>query len=243
MIGMVVSEQDIAGKNMLNSFETRDYDNSKYELKVIPQDIIYPEKIDDWGFEFCVFASRHRSRAGTPSLTVHSTGNFGKADYGGEERTLQNTLANAKHNIYQELRECSLDYEVTLEVTHHGPTNFETPLFFVEIGSSETQWRDEEAAEFVVDCILSGLQSKKKHQTAIGFGGGHYAPKFSEMESVAFSHICPKYAADDLTEDLIKQMIDKTADGVDFAVLDEKGLKGRHKVLIKRVLDGLELEY
>ena len=239
MIGIVYSEKDLAGKNIAAALKER---GCKHELVRIRQDIIYPEGIDALGMEFLVFASRHRSKAGTPSLTVHSTGNFGKAEYGGSDKELQATLANPKHNIYLELRECTLDYEVTLEVTHHGPTGAKTPLFFVEIGSAEKQWGDEEAAGFVADCILKGLASTKKHQHAIGFGGGHYSPKFSEMDT-AFGHICPKYAADLLDEGLVKQMAGKTVDGVDYAVIDEKGLKGGQKVVIKRALDGLGIEY
>ncbi|MCK4328195.1 MAG: hypothetical protein KAW41_07075 [Candidatus Diapherotrites archaeon] len=260
MIGIVASEKDIAGMSMLESLKARGFEDTfeewagtpvlgKGDLRAatIPQDIIHAESMDGlaelFDLEFLVFASRHRSQAGTPSLTVHSTGNFGKAEFGGREKELQATLANAKHNVYLELRECTLDYEVALEVTHHGPTGFRTPLFFVEIGSSEKQWRDKEAAEFVVDCILAGLESNKKHQHAIGFGGGHYAPRFSEMEEVAFGHICPKYAADLLDDGLVKQMVEKTVDRVDCAVIDEKGLKGRQKLVIKKALDGLGVEY
>ena len=132
---------------------------------------------------------------------------------------------------------------MTLEATHHGPTGFKTPLFFVEIGSGEAQWRDAEAADFVADCILKGLASGKKHEHAIGFGGGHYCPKWSEIEDVAFSHVCAKYALDPLTPELVRQMIERTADGVDFAVLDDKGMKSRHKTMVKAALDGLGIDY
>lgn len=260
MIGIVASEKDRAGMNMIASLKAIGFSDSfeefrgkpvlemgNYRATTIGEDIIYAEHIDELAerldLEFVVFASRHSSKSGNPTLTVHSTGNFGKAEYGGEDRTLQNTLANVKHNIYLKLRECTLDYGVSLEATHHGPTKFKTPLFFVEIGSSEERWGDKEAAEFVVDAILEGTGSKESWQHAIGFGGGHYAPRFSGMEEVAFSHICAKYALDSLDSGLISQMVEKTADGVDFAVLDEKGMKGRHKVLVKGALDALGIEY
>jgi len=260
MIGIVASEKDIAAMNLLGAIKLRGFENSfddfygkpvfekgNYRATTISEDIIYTKRIDELAerldLEFLVAASRHSSKSGRPTLTVHSTGNFGKAEYGGESHELQNTLANARHNIYLKLQECALDYEVSLEATHHGPTGFKTPLFFVEIGSSEKQWKDKDAAEFVADAIFRGLESKKKWQHAIGFGGGHYAPRFSGMEEVAFSHICAKYALDELTDWLVGQMVDRTVDGVDFAVLDEKGMKGRHKVLVKGALDRLGIEY
>ncbi len=233
MIGIVYSKQDEAGKNIANALLNK---KCSHQLIKIQEDIIHPKAVDSLGMDLLVFASRHKAVSGKPSLTVHSTGNFGSADFGGKAHTMQNTVANTKHNIYLELLECTLDYEITLEVTHHGPTNFSTPLFFVEIGSTEKQWMDLEASEFVAECILNGLKSNKKHKHAIGFGGGHYAPKFSEMD-LAFSHICPKYACDSLSEDLVKQMIEKTVDKVDLAVLDEKGLKGRQKTIIKEMLN------
>lgn len=238
MIGIIASEKDLAGMNILGELKSRSYSTS-----LVSQDIIHAQGIDSLGLELAVFASRHKSQIGTPSLTVHSTGNYGKAEYGGEPKTLQNTITNAKHNIYLELRNCALDYEVVLEATHHGPTGFKTPLFFVEIGSTKKQWIDKQAGEFVAECIVKGLDSKKKHEHAIGFGGGHYCPRFSEMEDTAFSHICPKYAADELTPELVKQMIEKTIDGVDYAVIDEKGLKSKHKHIIKQELDSLGMEY
>ncbi|MFC2175173.1 D-aminoacyl-tRNA deacylase [archaeon] len=240
MIGIVYSEKDLAGKGIAAELKAI---GCRHELVKITQDIIYPKGIDALGMEFLVFASRHKSSSGTKSLTVHSTGNFGKAEFGGRDKELQATLANAKHNIYLELVGCALDYGVTLEATHHGPTEFKTPLFFVEIGSSEEQWADKKAAEFVAECIARGLDSKKKHPHAIGFGGGHYAPKFSGMEEVAFGHICPKYAAGLLDGGLIQQMVERTVDGVGHAVIDEKGLKGGQKLVIKRALDGLGIDY
>ena len=39
-------------------------------------------------------------------------------------------------------RSSVLDYEITIEATHHGPTSLKKPLLFIEIGSTEKQWAD-----------------------------------------------------------------------------------------------------
>ena len=139
--------------------------------------------------------------------------------------------------------EDTLDYAVSLEVTHHGPTGFRTPLVWAELGSTEKQWGDKEAAAFLVGCIEKGSKRKDNAETVIGFGGGHYAPKFSLLEEkVAFGHMCPKYACDLLGRGLIEQMVEKSG-GVDYAVLDDKGLKGSQKATIRQVLDEIGVEY
>jgi len=38
-------------------------------------------------------------------------------------------------------------YTVTLEATHHGPTDMEVSVMFVEIGSSMEHWIDQRAGE------------------------------------------------------------------------------------------------
>ncbi len=41
----------------------------------------------------------------------------------------------------------------SLEVTHHGPTENQTPLFFVEIGSDEEQWRNPSLGELTAEAL------------------------------------------------------------------------------------------
>ena len=208
----------------------------------------YPADYDalamKYDLDYYVVASRHWSESGTPCLTVHATGNFGKALYGGRDRELQIVPANAMRNVFEELiLDPPKGYEVSLEATHHSPTQFRTPMFFAELGSSDRQWQDKEAAGYLVRAILSGIRDNERVEAAIGFGGGHYCPTFSLIErEIAFGHVAAKYAMDLLTEDIINQMVVKTIDGVNKAVLDS-GLKGhqRKKVEIALKRHGIEL--
>ena len=43
-------------------------------------------------------------------------------------------------------------FEVTYEVTHHGPY-LETPTLFIEIGSSEATWGDRDAARAIARAL------------------------------------------------------------------------------------------
>jgi len=217
----------------------------KYRMP--PEPSPYPADYDvlaaEYGIDYYVVASRHWSSSGTPCLTVHPTGNFGKALYGGRPRELQRVLANPMRDIFLELlKEPPRGYEVSLEATHHSPTQFETPMFFAELGSSKCQWADEGAATYLAEAIIGGIASRSQTTVAIGFGGGHYCPTFTVMEAeTAFGHICPKYALDLLTEDLISQMVERTVDGVDRAVLD-KGMKGYQRKKAEVALRKLGVE-
>jgi D-aminoacyl-tRNA deacylase len=219
----------------------------KYKVPKEPDP--YPMDYDafarKYGIDYYVVASRHWSSSGTPCLTVHPTGNFGKAMYGGRDRELQRTVANPMRNVFLALIEGPpRGYEVSLEATHHSPTQFETPMFFAELGSSERQWTDGTAASYLVQAIIKGIGSRDKAAVAIGFGGGHYCPTFTVMErETAFGHVCAKYALDLLTEDLVRQMVERTVDGVDRAVV-ESSAKGhqRKRVEVSLKKCGVEIE-
>ncbi len=257
MYGIIISKKDPVAVNALPMFLEKGFEKvkegvfHKNDVYLIEreQDVLYLEGLDEvakeFGLDYLVIVSRHSSAKQIKSLSVHPTGNFGEAKYGGRDKELSYTFANGMQRVFVELLNRNPgDYQVTLEVTHHGPTQYETPMFFAEVGSTDTEWNDLEAVEALVMSILEGGKRKKKSEVAIGFGGGHYAPKFTPLEeTVAFGHICPKYNADNLSEEMIEQMIRKVSDGVDFAMIDEKGLKGQQRTLVKGWLDKLGIEY
>jgi D-aminoacyl-tRNA deacylase len=146
------------------------HDNADLELKTVlgndPECIIY--------------ASRHRSESGKRSLTVHPIGNFGSADFGGRPKTL---VPSSPHLMTQALRLLrkkakDLDFSVSYEATHHGPY-LQTPTFFIEIGSDENAWRDENAALAIAETLLE--VRTKDYPVGIGVGGGHYVPRITDV--------------------------------------------------------------
>jgi len=265
--GITLSTVDQAAANAFEIFkgrgfrETREgiYENGDMFLVPVPREIVpvegeaptgadpYPFDYDalaaELGVDYFVVASRHWARSGQPSLTAHATGNFGDALLGGRPHELQYVPADALRNFYVALkRNPPQGFMVSLEATHHSPTQFRVPIFFAEVGSSEVQWDDLTACEYLVDAILEGIASKEKAPHAIGFGGGHYCPKFSVMEGEhAFGHIAAKYAIPNLNDELITQMVKKTG-GVERAYI-ESGLKGSEKTMLKAALGRLGIEY
>jgi len=203
----------------------------------------YDSLAERYELDYIVVASRHASASGTPCLTVHSTGNFGKAVYGGRNRELQKVKPNPMRDVFLEiLKAPPKGFEVSLEATHHSPTQFETPMFFAELGSGKRQWMDEKAGAYLAGAIVDGIASEGDAPVAVGFGGGHYCPTFTVMERErAFGHICAKHSLDLITEDLVRQMVVKTVDGVDVAVFD-KGMKGYQRKKAEVILKKLDIE-
>ena len=265
--GITLSLADPAGKTMLSKFRERGFKEKEKNVltkgdKIIlvmdhlivpaeqflknltpqPYPADYTKIASEHELEYIVVTSRHWAASGRPSLTAHPTGNFGKAMYGGNPKELQMTAPNPMRNIYMKMLDSPPErFQVSLEATHHSPTEFEVPMFFVEIGSREEQWRDENVAEYLVGCILEGMDLKEEAPVAIGFGGGHYCPKFSELiQDNAMGHMAAKYAIELLNEDLILQMVEKSQ-GIDKVLLD-KGLKGKHKRIVIGLLSSVGIE-
>ncbi len=137
------------------------------------------------------------------------------------------------------------EYKITLEATHHGPL-IDKPCVFVEIGSTENEWKDRKAGFVIARAISETLKSFKENpynEIAVAIGGPHYCPNFNKIQlnsNIAISHIIPQYALP-LTEEMVREAIDKTEEEVDFVLLDWKGLGNSEKR--QEVLDILSKLY
>jgi D-aminoacyl-tRNA deacylase len=190
--------------------------------------------------DILIFASRHSGKDGRQILTVHPTGNTKEAEYGGHPMELAAAAAQAMRSIFLNLKTLTKneDFEVTLESTHHGPSDLKTPSIFVEIGSSEQEWVDPVAGHIVANAIL--MLDNENVPVAVGFGGNHYAPrqtKLIEETNVAFGHIFPTYKLDDLDETLVRQAFDRSCG--DIAYLDRKSMSARQRDRLIEIIEGL----
>jgi D-aminoacyl-tRNA deacylase len=164
-------------------------------------------------FDVAIFASRHRAESKIPTLTVHPIGNFSKAEFGGLEGKL---VRASPHLMTSSLRllkgkAADLGFGVSFETTHHGPY-LETPSFFIEIGSDESFWTHQKAGEVIADVIMN--TEEKKGKILLCAGGGHYAPRFTDLaleNDVSIAHMAANYALDALMDEAVmKEMIAKS---------------------------------
>ena len=189
----------------------------------------YLAQVPSFAAGLIIFPSRHRAESGKPALTVHSTGNWGSdPQWGGNPGELGLTSAKAIASAYRWLSDNPLpEFEVSLEASHHGPTSLHSPSVFIELGSSEKEWKKTDVGGHLASCVMSVAQnwSGELGKAAIGVGGTHYASAFNPLEGKAwnFSFICPKHALDGFSTPLLKQAVAKTQEKVEAVVIDWKG--------------------
>jgi len=215
-------------------------------------DMIFCDHLEEhFDAEVFIFCSRHRAESAKPALLVHSTGNLGaEALFGGNPQKLSisapSLVSKALFRLQSEKEKRGLtEFDVSLEVTHHGPTSMNSPLVFVELGSDEQYWVHKDAARAVAAAIMDCVKEPLLCESVIGFGGTHYASKFNKLaleKEYKIGHMAPKYAIDELTIDVVKQMISRTIGTVTCAIIDWKGMNAENKAHLFPLLEELGLD-
>ena len=269
MILIVASEKDIASVNISRQILRRyafvllpemfqgspsyvtEVSGRSIKLVMLQNELIYAQDLADFfeEVELIVFVSRHSSVSGMPTLSVHTPGNLGRGDFGGIPRTVSVAPANAMREALRALVKCRdemrIDYEVSYECTHHGPS-LNVPTMFVELGSSIKQWEDLQAAEAVATATIEAVSRFGDHaaKTVIGIGGPHYSSKFTRIaleEELAFGHIIPKYAVPVIDSEILGQCIERTLEEVDSILLEWKGIRGEDKPSLMKILADMKI--
>lgn len=246
MMLIVISKNDTASlnisRNLLELADWKDegefqgnplYSSGDFFLGTIDDEHLLHDNVDlefeeSTGIksEIVIYASRHRSESGLRSLTVHTPGNFSKAELGGKSKRLVPSCPLHKASALRNLNDLAidLDYKVSYEATHHGPY-LETPAFYIEIGSDETCWVEEPPAKAIAQAILD--IKPEKEPVAVGVGGGHYAPRMTDVAlqcKLSFGHIIPNYALESIKEEMLKKAIHMTPDA-EFVYFHKKAMK------------------
>jgi D-aminoacyl-tRNA deacylase len=240
------------GKNLESVDDSEDLLKSgDVFLKHVDSDGIYTERLDvNFRPEAVIFASRHRSESGEPTLTVHWSGNCtSRADFGGRPKSLSFAdpprLRAALLTLDREREAGKLNYAVTLEATHHGPTELGVPTLFVEVGSTEKEWNDTKAAAVASEAIWQAATRPEPGTIAVGFGGGHYCNKQCvaiRKDGYAFGHIFSKYFFEEYDEEMVRSAIDQTSGECRRAVIDWKGIRGSDRAQLLEALKKLKVE-
>jgi len=208
----------------LEDVELRTFEERHLELENVAAAFDEPDLL--------VFASKHAGETGR-LLTAHHTGNFGPAEFGGDDHALARACPFAHKRVVETLdAHAPADYDIGMECTHHGPTTVGVPSMFVEVGSDQPQWDDPDAARAVAKAILDlrgvSPDASSEHGTRrhlVGFGGGHYVPRFERIvreTDWAVGHIAADWCLDAMGDpathrDVIRTAFEESA--ADFALL------------------------
>ncbi len=209
-------------------------------------------------YDYYIFLSKHESKSKKPTLTVHTSGNLtDDTSHGGNAEEICPCDATLNSMLLRNICEYNnldrykrFNFEVSFEAIHHAPTDLNIPSVFVEIGSSEKEWKIREAGEIIAKSIIKTLyylesiknskieydidkNSNKYHEYSrldrvIGFGGGHYAPRFTKLvisNKCYVGYIIPKHAQ--ISENVLEQIISKQ--NFEYILFDWKGLKSEDK--------------
>jgi D-aminoacyl-tRNA deacylase len=222
-------------------------------------DIVYFDFLDElFDVESYVFLSRHKAEAGRKSLTVHHTGNpLSQATHGGKplELSISNSHLSKKlfKTLWKEAEVAGLigEFDVTLEATHHGPTNLARPLTFIEIGSTPIEWRDQRARKVIAKTVVEAIKDPPGRDYCIpvaGYGGGHYPVKHTKIhleKEYCYGHILAKYAfSEGVKTEVILQTLRKNYPGpVELGIIEKKSLRSQYRKDLIKILEENGIEY
>lgn len=189
------------------------------------EDVVFFDFLEEFNdVKYLVVLSRHSSLTGVPTLTTHVPGNpWSRNDFGGKpwEIPPANPLLMwyfLRELLNQQTKNRLLEFKISYEVTHHGPTSVTKPITFIEIGSSEREWGMANVQRAVALVVIKGIEKMLSGPTepctvSIGFGGPHYAPLFTRRAieyCECYGHIVPNYVIKELSLEEIKLVAAKT---------------------------------
>lgn len=180
------------------------------------------------------FVSRHSGETG-PLLSAHFTGNLGPAEFGGAPGELAEAAPGAADRVLDTLQtHAPPDYDVSMECTHHGPSNVGAPSLFVEVGSDEQAWADEAAATAAARATLAVRHAEiQPARTVVCIGGGHYAPRatrVAEETDWAVGHVAADWGLEQTSgeAEIFEQLFEQS--GSTRALLDGEAPERRQQV-------------
>lgn len=255
------------GKELSNLFTDvyeLEKENTLFRLIYIDGRTIFQDYLDKrleflgWESDLIVFLSKHKSQSETKALTAHVSGNYADADYGGLPHSLPVPAPLEMKKLLLVMdrlnNETGLGYDVTFEVTHHGPTEIKTPSLFVEIGSTEKEWIDPAPGAVVAEAVLSlaaadnvnaederiSKEAKllENNTVTVAFGGGHYGDRQTVSlfrTKLEYGHMFPKYQLETITEEVILKAFERT--GADLAFFDKKSMRGPDRRRVAEILE------
>ncbi|WP_340820231.1 D-aminoacyl-tRNA deacylase [Methanolobus sp. WCC4] len=222
------------------------HENPTHRIIEIEGHHIYEDRIDErmkeagYDTDLIIVASRHKSKDGRSVLTAHFTGNPDTADFGGRPKELSVAAPKMLCSILRKMEKMAKDthYETNMESTHHGPTDLITPMVYAEIGSGEEQWGDPLAGEIVARAILEAQPVDVP--VAIGFGGGHYAARQTELilnSNITFGHNFPDYQLSHVDRDMVIQAFNRSK--ADLVYFDRKSMSSKERQRLSEIIEEL----
>ena len=230
---LVAYKNDPAGNNMAK-FLSQDLEKmngvfrgEKFDVLITTSPVISADWLEEkFDYDGYVFLSKHAAESGTLALTCHSTGNFDVAKFGGNSQQVAIPFPSFQKTYLQNLwknRTDFPDFQITIEATHHGPTDLNKPSIFIEIGTTQKQWNDVELCNSIAQIVKKTFEKPlQQFPFAVCFGGTHNSQKFTNEiinGKFALGTVIPKHAIEFLEQSLFQHIIERNIDA-QVALLD-----------------------
>jgi len=106
---LIAYQKDPAGHNMakyISKEMKKDIDifrGENFDLVVIPTPVINADWLEEkYHYDGYVFLSKHAAESGVLAITCHNTGNFSKANFGGNDRQVSIPHSDLQKILYSE---------------------------------------------------------------------------------------------------------------------------------------------
>ena len=217
------------------------------QLIAVEKDLIELKSSDMPPADLLIFASKHVGKL--PSLTVHVSGNPGsEAPFGGAPHEVSKSAPLPMRVALETMKRLAPSgFQVTYEVTHHGPSDVSTPSFFAELGSGPDQWSVSGYARVVAEGIAEVLRrcgDWGQFKVVLGLGGPHYAPNITKRvlaSDLAVGHIGQgSILEEDDAERAIEVTLQANPDTIAI-LLDWKGVNGETRRKIFEIAEKFRL--
>jgi len=175
------------------------------------------EALKALGVSHLVVPSRHEMARPRPMLTAHTPGTAPSL-----------SVAHAGLKSWLLRRICSErpeDFDCALEATHHAPNTEEISVTFVEVGSTEREWRDRRALRALASALGELPRFEARAPPVMSVGDLHYSLLTAEVVdgAVDVGHVVHKDVA---TADLAVRAFMKHVTRPRKVVVYRKSLKG-----------------
>lgn len=236
---LVFSSVDPASKSMYAAFLTRAAGIAEgVSAAVVEKEPVHVVTSDVPQASLYIFMSRHVGKQ--PCITVHSVGNPNDQNLlGGSPGTLGFTFSPFILSFLTCASE-SAPIQVVMEVTHHGPTDFSSPVVFVEVGGTASEWGDAALTGYVVERVIESLKRPVDRFTPVAaFGGPHYATLFTRhslRDGYAVGHIISKYAFErGVSKEVLTEAVERSVPRPTALLADWDGLRSEEKKRVEEL--------
>lgn len=182
-----------------------------------------------------LFISRHEMANPRPMFTVHTPGSW--PDVSVSNPHLASAVLRALCNRLYEPFECAY------EATHHTPNTAHISATFVEVGSTDREWRDRTAVKTLIEALEEVLSSPPEERTpAMVIGDLHYTTvkDYVLRREIDVGHVIPKYI--EITPAAVETALRKHTVSIKRAILFRKNVKNPARDEIVRLLRGRGVE-